>query len=588
MLFTTRIGLVLVCAVSSFAQPVVNSVLNAASYLTFPKGDPPMAQGSMFVIFGSGLASSDFTQASGFPLPSLLPAGNGTSIAVTSGGQNMSAYIVFTLSNQVAAILPSGTPIGPASLTLTYNGQSSAPVNIQVVRSAPGIFTANAQGTGPAAAQIAFSNSDVRPNSLTTPAPPGSLVTLYGTGLGPVSGPDNVPPGAIAPAGNVTATIGGKSATVLYAGRAPQFPGEDQINIQLPPDVPQGCYTPGVIAVDGIPSNDFVISTGPAGSNSCAHPMGLTPASEAMVDAGGSVNIGVFAAVSGAITVKTSEGLGGLFTSVNAAELFAVYQNVLWNTHVVPYPAPVGGCVLYDQLSVSTSSSILLASFAGVGGTELQSANSLTLTGFTPASLSRTSTTFTQSIARAGGEGAGYVWISNLTGTSVPSKFTLGNWSLFADAGPDIAGFSANVELPQTLAWTGMTGFVTPSHSGVTMTWTGGYCTLNGLCQMPAIPPNVNIFGNSSVLNPSDPSRNRGKSFSCSVPAPDTVFGIPSEILGALPIAGPQEVGLGSLGVSVSDTAQFLPLMTNGQRIDGGIFGFSEYLVNTGASFAWK
>jgi uncharacterized protein (TIGR03437 family) len=587
MLFTTRIGLVLVCAVSSFAQPAVNSVLNAASYRTFPKGDPPIAQGSMFVIFGSGLASSDFTQASGFPLPSLLPAGNGTSIAITSGGQSISAYIIYTLANQVAAILPSGTPIGPASLTLTYNGQSSAPVNFQVVRSAPGIFTANAQGTGPAAAQIAFSNSDVRPNSLTTPAPPGSLVTLYGTGLGPVSGPDNVPPGAIASAGNVTATIGGKSATVLYAGRAPQFPGEDQINIQLPPDVPQGCYTPGVIVVDGIPSNDFVISTAQAGSNSCAHPMGLTPASEAMVDAGGSVNIGAFAAVRGSIGVNTSEGLGGLFTSVNAAGLFAAYQNVLWNTHVVPYPAPVEGCVLYDQLSVSTSSSILPASFAGLGGTELQTAKSLTLTGFAPAFLSG-SMTFTQSIARAGAEGAGYVWISNLTGPSVSSKLTLGNWSLFADAGPDIASFSANIELPQTLAWTGMTGFVAPSHSGVTMIWTGGYCTLKGECQMPVIPPNVNIFGNSSVLNPSDPSRNRGKSFSCTVPAPDSIFVIPSEILGALPIAGPQEVGLGSLGVSVSDTAPFLALMTNGQRIDGGVFGFSEYLVNTGASFAWK
>jgi hypothetical protein len=461
-------------------------------------------------------------------------------------------------------------------------------VNIFVTPSAPGIFTANAQGTGPAAAQVVFSASDIRPNQLTTPASPNSIVTLYGTGLGPISGPDNVAPGSVATAGTVTVTIGGKPAAVLYAGRAPQFPGEDQINIQLPPDVPLGCYTPGVITVNGIPSNDFVLSTAAAGSSSCVHPLLLTAANEATIDSGGTLNIGVFSAIRGTIEVSTAEGLGGLFATVNAAQLFAAYQSVLSNLHVVPYPVATGQCVIYDQLLSTTASSILPASFASVGGRELQSSSSLTLSGFSPAFLTGTSMNVVQPVLRAPGNEPGYLWINNLIGPSTPAKLALGNWSLAGTAGPDIATFSVSVAIPSTLIWTNITGLNSPSRGGVTMNWTGGYCNLNGQCQMPVVPPNVTIFGNSSVWNASDPSQNRGKSFVCSDPAPDGTFAIPVGIISALPVAGSQETGLGSLGISINDTAPFIALMTNGQRTDAGIFGFSEYLMNTGSTFAWK
>ena len=576
------------CVIGAMGQPVVTGVLNAAGYQRPPKGDAPIAQGSMFVVFGNGLAGPDFTQPPGFPLPTTLPSGNGTAISITSGGQNIPAYVVYTLANQVAAILPSATPIGPASLTLTYNGQASASFNINVTRSAPGIFTANAQGSGPAAAQIAFSSSDVRPINLTTPAPPGSIVTLYGTGLGPLNVPDNMPPGAVVPGGTVTATIGGKSAVVLYAGRTPQFPGEDQINIQLPADVPLGCYTPGVIAVNGVPSNDFVLSTAAAGTNSCDHPMGLSAASEATLDAGGTVNVGVFSMIRGTIEIATSEGLGGLFATVNAGQLWAAFQSLLWNTHVVPYPAPAGDCVVYDQLVSAATTTILPDSFTAIGGRELQSASTLMLNGFSPSSVSKPSLNYSQIVGKTAGSGPGYLWTSNLTGPAVPAKLNMGNWSLSADPGPDISVFSASIQLPLTLLWTGLTGLTAPSQSGVTMTWTGGYCPMLFPCPMPLIPPNVNIFGNSSVWNPSDPSMSRGKSFSCAIPAPDTIFAIPPAVLAALPVPGPLEVGVGSLGMSASDITPFVALMTNGQRTDGGALGFSELQVNTGTGFAWK
>ena len=408
---------VLVGTTFAVAQPVVNSAVNAASYLTPPNpsstvtGIPPIAQGSIFVVFGTGMGPSALVQATSFPLNTTL---SGTSISITSGGQTVSAYMVYTLAAQVAAILPSTTPTGSATLTVTYNNQTSKAFTINVTKAVPGIFTINSQGTGPGVAQVALSSTNIRLNNLTTPGTPGSVMILYGTGLGPISGPDNVAPGAVSTGGTVTVTIGGTAATVLYAGRAPQFPGEDQINIQLPANVPLGCYTPAVITVNGIPSNDFVLSTAKAGSTSCVHPFGLSQTAEATVDAGGSVNAGVFAAVRGAVPPITAEGAGGLFGTFNGSELYNAYTEILTNFHVVYYPVPAGttgSCVVYDELSGASSGANIPTDFTGIGGTELYPAPSspaldfLTLSG--PNGVS-------QNITRAGsgGPGAGYLWVS--------------------------------------------------------------------------------------------------------------------------------------------------------------------------------
>src|SRR5436305_14888019 len=104
------------------AQPTVTAALNAASYLTPPKGGAPIAQGSIFIVFGTGLAGPDLQQAS-LPLSTSYPSANPTSITISAGEQDLAAYILYTLPTQVAAVLPSGVPAGPASLTLTYAGK---------------------------------------------------------------------------------------------------------------------------------------------------------------------------------------------------------------------------------------------------------------------------------------------------------------------------------------------------------------------------------------------------------------------------------------------------------------------------------
>ena len=562
---------------SGFAQPVVSSAVNAASYLTPPPQGTtatpaPIAQGSIFVVFGTGMGGP--IQAPSLPLQTTL---GGTSITVSSGGQNSAAFMVYAFPSQLAAILPSNTPAGAATLTVTSNGQTSKPINIVVTKSVPGIFTWNSQGFGPGVAQVALSGTDIRLNNLTTPGTPNSVMILYGTGLGPISGvADNVAPGAQSTGGNVVVTIGGKQAAVLYAGRSPQFPGEDQINIQLPPDVPAGCYTPAVVSVNGVPSNDFVLSTGSA-LGSCAHPFGLSAAAEAALDSQGAasltvastatVNVGVFAAVRGAVPPLVAEGAGGLFLSGNEADLFNAYNVILNNFHVTYYPAPIGGCVVYDELNVPSGIPIP-SDFTVVGGKELQPSAALTLSG--PNNIS-------QGIIRAGsqGSGAGYLWVNILGGFSQP-VLGQGTYTLSGTAGPDIGAFSAKTDFPANLTWPNV-GSIQPQVNGTTITWTGGGT---------ATQPNVNIFGNSSIFNPSDPSKNRGKSFSCIIPASASPYAIPSSVTQQLPVAGAGEIAVGNIGISNGGGSQFNATLTGGKALDGSFFGFGEAFNNT--SVAWK
>jgi hypothetical protein len=287
------------------------------------------------------------------------------------------------------------------------------------------------------------------------------------------------------------------------------------------------------------------------------------------VDAGGTVNAGVFAAVRGAVPPITAEGTGGLFGNFNGSELFNAYTQILDNFHVVYYPVPAGQqCVVYDELSGASKGVNIPTDFTIVGGTELYAAPSspaldfLTLSG--PNGI-------TQNITRAGsgGPGAGFLWVS-----ITPSVLGQGAYTLSGPGGPDIAAFTATTQFPENLVWTNMGNLLTPPTAGVTFTWTG-----NGT----SAQPNVNIFGSASVYNNSDPSQNRGKSFSCIVPAGSgtNTFAVPSSITSQLPVAGAGETPEGSIGISIGGGSPFNATLTSGKALDGTFFGFGEAFVNS-------
>ncbi len=75
------------------------------------------------------------------------------------------------------------------------------------------------------------------------PAHPGDILTIFVTGLGettPRYEPGVLPDEAADSLRNVEVRIGGRLATVIYAGVAPDYAGLYQINVEMPPDLPAG------------------------------------------------------------------------------------------------------------------------------------------------------------------------------------------------------------------------------------------------------------------------------------------------------------------------------------------------------------
>ena len=552
----------LLLTVSAMAQPTIGGIVNAGSYATAPLdansnpiGSNNIAQGSYFVIFGAGMGPASIVVAPGLPLQTSLPDANGTSISISTGGQTVNAYLYYTAAGQVSAILPSNTPVGPANVTVTYNGQASKPVAINVVKSQLGLFTQNSQGNGPTVAQV-FSGSTNFRMGLTNPAHPGDTVVIVGTGLGGISGPDNDVPGAVPVGSNVTVTIGGIITPATYAGRAPQFPGEDQINFVVPANVPTGCYVPASVTASGQVSQDVVLSIASAGVSACVHPFGLSQSALATLDSGGTVNAGFFQALTAFVAQVGGQiqGAGGLFDNVNANGVFQMYNRIPVAFGVISYPAPLNSCVVIEQLN--TGAGFTVPNFSTIGGTELI-ADPLLMTMSGPGGSANVLHQDT----------GGYL------GVFLPPILGPGSWTLSSNGGADVGAFSAKVTLPDNLNWTNAGNFSTVPRSdqGITILWSGGNLSASSV---------VTVFGNSTVVNVKDPSLTRGKSFYCAAPASAGKFVVPGSVVLQIPSSATAsgETAYGALGITTGGLGSFTASLTKG-TLDAGVMAYGEAYV---------
>ena len=546
----------LCCVVPAVAQPVIGGIVNAGSYAQAiqdssnkPVGNNLVAQGAIFVIFGKNMGPASLVAPSGLPLPTSLPDSNGTSVTVSSGGQNISAFMVYSSAGQVAAILPSNTPVGAANVTVTYNGQTSAPYKISVVKSGVGVFTRNSQGTGPAIAQIAKSATDVTLNSLTNSAQPGDTMVIYATGLGAISGADNVAPGVVAAGTNVSVNIAGQSVPALYAGRSPNFPGLDQINFQVPANVAQGCYIPAEITASGQPSNLFYLSIA-SGSRTCTHPLGLPADALARLDAGGTANVGHFLMLRAIVSGVPAEGVGGVFDAVDANAAFQLTNRILFAFGGSNYQVASGSCAVLDSFDPGATFSV--PDFSQVGGKELNAGAGLTVSG-------------------SNGNSQGI--LHNDTGGYLGVFFSTlgaGTWTVKGTGGSDVGAFTATTSLPDNLVWTNAGNFASVPRGDITVTWTGGNLNAQSL---------VTISGSSVIVNPTDPSKNRGKLFYCNAPASAGKFVVPASVIQQMPSSTPDtaagEVAFGTLGINTGGGSAFTAPLTSG-KLDAGYLAYGE------------
>jgi uncharacterized protein (TIGR03437 family) len=139
-------------------------------------------------------------------------------VTVTFNG--IPAPILYTSGSETSVQVPDALVFFASQATVVVQtpGQTSQSLTVPVSQSAPGLFTANAEGTGTLAAM----NQDGSVNTATNAAAAGTTVTLYATGQGATSpsGADGTIDGgsAAVPFLKVALTIGGQPATVVSAG----------------------------------------------------------------------------------------------------------------------------------------------------------------------------------------------------------------------------------------------------------------------------------------------------------------------------------------------------------------------------------
>jgi uncharacterized protein (TIGR03437 family) len=229
-------------------------IVHAAS---FASGEA-LAPGSIVSAFGRKMAQSD--AASAIPLPKTL--GGAT---VTIGGVDAPLY--FSSEGQINLQVPFELAPNSRPQVVIKTRPAGAPADlftvpetITIAAARPGIFTTNQGGTGQGVVLLNDRLADTA-----NPAGAGDVVVVYCTGLGVtlpavasgVASPGS-PPG-VATVG-VTATVGGLSAIVDFAGLTPGFVGLYQVNLRIPAGVPAAGDAPLVLIQNGVSSNTVTLA----------------------------------------------------------------------------------------------------------------------------------------------------------------------------------------------------------------------------------------------------------------------------------------------------------------------------------------
>ena len=496
--------LTLAIAPGSYAQLIGSrAIVNSASYMApgLPAGS--IARGSIFSIFGTGLGPVSGQQVTAFPLSNTL---GGVSVTVTQGANTVNAIPLFVGAGQVNAIMPSNAPLGKVSVSVTFNSVKGPPSPATVVNASFGIFTINAAGFGPGAIDNFVSGSQQPLNLPGVAAKPNQYLILYGTGLGPVTFPDNVAPTAGNLPTQTEVFVGGQPATIGYSGRSTSA-GEDQINFQIPQNAPLGCWVPVQIRTEGVTvSNSSTIAISADGSpckesgNALAAPflagkkLGVLAALRTPV----TEDVGL-----PAVATVTTDSLMITFQQESAAGLppFNPYFSL----------PPAGTCTAYTPQGDMFDGDPFPLS--GTTGKFLDAGSSLTVTG----SLGN------RTVKRATGnvrnfQPLGYTY----DGSLVPSSLFLkpGSFSIAGPGGADVGAISASFTFPTPLTWSdgGQTVRVTRSQ-GLTVNYLG-------------VPTGqtVVIYGGGVDL----PSNATGE-FVCVAPAGSSSFTVPATALANVP-----------------------------------------------------
>lgn len=443
----------------------VGDALDAAAY------ERGIAPESVFVVKGS------------FPLPSGLRVStlplrdslNGVSVLLTSkaapDAPTLRALILYTFADfqqalmQVAAVLPSGVAPGDYTLSVVSGSVTATGGRARVVARKFRLLTNNQEGYGLAASQVSAGENRYHRNMFVAgrlsdgqtkaPAHAGEVMVLWGLGLGSID----------QSARNVRVRVGGVDAAVLYAGRAPAYPGIDQINFVVPPDAPTGCQVALEVTVEGAASNPVTAAIASPGADACAHAM-LTRDQLEALDQGRSWPAGEFTLNQ----YREPDGSGkpveihsaiGYFSDLTASRASRLDVNSI---------AP-GRCTVFagDPSPEGPGRASWLLLDSGADDYNTIDAGPVTAHGASlPGVLLNGDDDYYYRMFSALREDTG-----ELLGGTAGHRLTAGRLALRSAGGSDAQAFEAAVDVPAPLRWTGWTPLAEVDRAAeLTLRWT--------------------------------------------------------------------------------------------------------------------
>ena len=427
-------------------------------------------------------------------------------MAITVGGTTAAALMYYTSAGQIAALLPSNTPVGAGTIAVTYNGEAGPAAPIMVVANTLGIFTVSSDGQGagivtyPDYSLVSATKAANCGGVYTTcgAANAGDVLIIWATGLGAITGSDAAAAGlgVNMPSIPLTIWLGNVQVTASYQGRSGCCIGEDQIVFTVPPNTPTGCAVPLSVQINNFVSNSVVLPVAPAGSRTCTLlSPAITTANVVQLSSTGTFTFG-------GIDLKRRDNFPGFRDLVQAE-----FLRITVRPAVQPFAAsyfdepPPGTCQTFTSLNGKPDPPGL--TFAG-----LDAGPQITVQG-------------PKGSKNASGSGGSY----NTTLDGSGNFFTPGTITVSVPGGADVHSVSTSITLPALPVMTSpppdsVNPFSVTRSSGLTVAWSGG---------------SANAYIQLDGFSAADNTNTSGASFQCTVPADNGTFTVPPSVLLAFP-----------------------------------------------------
>lgn len=229
------IGVSMKTAASSAPALSSGGVANAAS------GAAGVAPGTWISLYGTNLAAAARTMTSSDITGNTMPTSLG-GVSVQIDGK--AAFVYYASPSQINVLAPDDSNAGSVSVTVTNSGGTSAIQMATLQPILPGLFVlSNYVRAVRVSDGVIINGTGNTESGYTTAAAAksGDVLELYGTGFGATEttvAAGVVFSGAYVTVNAVTASIGGLTANVLWAGLV--GPGLYQINVAVPAGLPAG------------------------------------------------------------------------------------------------------------------------------------------------------------------------------------------------------------------------------------------------------------------------------------------------------------------------------------------------------------